>query len=67
MTAWVASGQRILVVDDDPTVSDVVRRYLGGDELPLTVRESVAPPRSPCMCDGCGKRSRMTRRRRAGS
>src|SRR6185369_5295601 len=30
-------GQRVLVVDDDPTVSDVVRRYLERSGLAVTL------------------------------
>lgn len=30
-------GQRVLVVDDDPTVSDVVRRYLERAEYEVTL------------------------------
>src|SRR5688500_13707050 len=32
-------GQRVLVVDDDPTVSDVVRRYLERAEFEVTLAE----------------------------
>ena len=43
------SNNQVLVVDDDPTVSDVVRRYLeqAGCDVPLAADGPTRSPRSP--------------------
>ena len=51
MTIVPEPASRVLVVDDDPTVTDVVRRYLERDGYVVRTRVATVgprwPPRSP--------------------